>query len=231
MDVFLIRHFESTKNLSDILSSINDDEPLTTNAKWECHHFAIQFNKFLEQNNLSATKINCTASVRAEETASIIASQLGNIHIESYHELKSTFAGTFAGVSHEKINTLDLFFSKYYYLYRKGIYNLYNFDNQWKVNSKETKIEFEERVLSCFSKIINNQENSIIIVTHRSPIIAILIHISRLEYNYSSSFYGHIEIDLGKVTWIHKNDNGKWNIYFVNEPISKLNLDEKHSFY
>ncbi|MCX6232770.1 MAG: phosphoglycerate mutase family protein [Bacteroidetes bacterium] len=225
MNLFLIRHFESTKNVDNTLSSIGDTEPLTAKARLDCVQFSKDFKGFLELNSLSVNKINCTSSIRAKETASILANNLGNIHIESFKELKSTFAGICAGLSLEKINSKDPFFFKSYYLYKKGIYNLYNLDNQWNNSSKETKIDFEARVQGCFNKIINCNDTTVVIIAHRSPIIAILLYIARLEYNYSFDFYGKVDIDFGRVTWIQRDENERWDVCFVNEPITHLKIN------
>lgn len=222
MEIFLLRHFESEKNIQNIMS-YNDNEPLTLRGKKECYEFTEYFKSFCMKRNIFIDMISSANSIRAKETADIISSEFGNIKINSYCDFKSTQAGNLAGKSLQDIRIQDPFFSKYYSLYRKGLLNLYFMDENWHDKKKESKKTYEKRVMNCFYKIVNDSENKdILIVGHRASITAILINVARKMGIYPKDYYGHIELSLGKISWLSLSDKDIWQINCVNTKIEEI---------
>ena len=221
MEIILIRHFESKKNIQKSFSLDLATEKLTEKGRILCKKFGYLFCDLCSKHKLTINQINCTDSLRAKETASIIASCFNNVPITCHEELKSTNVGTLSGKTLEEVKHIDSFFSKNFYLYQKDLLNSYFFDENWQNEKKETKKEFEKRVIKCFLKILENSYSTVVIVGHKAPITAILIYVARLLNIYSNSFYGHINLDLGRLSWL-SFENNSWDIKFVNEEIENI---------
>lgn len=219
MDIFLLRHFESEKNISNAFSTSSDIEALTETGINGCREFANKFKTLCVDFSIHLDQIHCTDSVRAIQTSKIIAEQF-NMPFTSYKDFRSTNAGTLAGKSLIDVQKLDSFFSHNYYLYRKGLLDLYYFDDNWDNPQKETKKSFEERVIKQFLKIIGLNK-TFLLVGHRSSITAILLFIARSIGIYPNGFYGHISLDLGKISWM-QYDGYTWKIKFINEDIKDI---------
>lgn len=223
MEIFLLRHFESEKNIQNKMSH-NDEENLTLNGKKQCEEFSRCFKKFCEKHNICITQINAANSNRAKETANLIASSWGNLPTKIFSDLKSTNAGNIAGKSLEDIKKQDPFFFKHYDLYRKGLLNLYYLDDNWHDEKKESKKDFEKKVMNCFNKIINDSINKdIFIVGHRASISAILISIAREVGIYPKNFYGSVELSLGSISWVTLLKSKAWQINFIDTKIEEIN--------
>lgn len=222
MEIFLLRHFESEKNIQNKMS-YNDEEKLTLNGKRQCEEFSRLFKEFCEKRNIRIDQINAANSNRAKETANTIASFLGNLFVKSFSDLKSTNAGNLAGKSLDDIKKQDPFFSKHYDLYRKGLLNLYYLDENWHDEKKESKKHFEKKVLNCFKKIINDSTGKdVFIVAHRASISAILISIARDIGIYPRDFYGSVELSLGSISWLTLLKSKEWQINFINTKIEEI---------
>lgn len=218
MDLFLLRHFESEKNIANKMS-LNDDEKLTQKGIDNCKHFAEKFQSLCSTENIRITEINIANSTRAKESAEIILKQLQNTKVYYWDALKSTKAGNLAGKTLEDIKEEDPFFHHHYMLYRKGLLNLYYMDENWKDESKESKKEFEKRVLDCFNNILTKKnDDGVLIIAHRASITAILIEIARRSGFYPNDFYGNIQLTIGGLSWITINDE-KIIINFIDEII------------
>lgn len=230
MKIYLLRHFESEKNIRNQLSG-TDEEKLTLKGIQECRKFAQIFAKFCDAQSINLTSIESANSERAKETAHIIAGTLLIDRIIFHSELTSTKAGNIAGKSMDEIKKQDPFFAKYYKLYRAGLLNSYFFDENWKDERKENKKEFELRVMECINNIImkNDKNNAILIVAHRASITAMLINAARKMKIYPDDFYGHVELSIGGLSCISV-ENNTWEIQFVN--LTKEELEnENHSIF
>lgn len=223
MEIFLLRHFESEKNVKDTMSN-NDEEKLTLKGKKECKRFSYLFKKFCVEKNFQISEISAVDSCRAQETANIISSVFEDMEVKCYSALRSTNAGNLAGKSLNDIQKEDPFFSKHYSLYRKGLLNLYFLDEHWSDTKKESKRDFEKRVMNCFDEIIREKKSDdILIVGHRASITAILINIARKIGLYSDDFYGSVDVSLGLLSWITLSENKKeWTINCVNSKIEEI---------
>lgn len=219
MELFLLRHFESEKNVINKMS-LKDDEKLTKKGIENCRQFLENFQILCSTENIKITEVNIANSTRAKESAEIILKQLQNVKVYYWDALKSTKSGNLAGKTLEDIKEEDPFFHYHYMLYRKGLLNLYYMDENWKDGSKESKKEFEKRVLDCFNKIINPKKNDegVLIIAHRASITAILIEIARRSGFYPNDFYGNIQLTLGGLSWITIN-NEKININYIDKRI------------
>lgn len=217
MDFFLLRHFESEKNVADTMS-LKDEEKLTDKGRTQCVSFASKFKALCDSNNLHITSIESADSIRAKETAQIISKELQCESVRYWSQLRSTSAGILAGKSLEEIKIEDQFFYYHYWLYRKGVLNLYYMDNNWMDSQKESKKEFEERVMRVLLEITKdmNHNDSKLIVGHRSSITAILIEFARRAGFYPKDFYGSIDLSLGGLSWITV-DKGDIEFKYVDE--------------
>lgn len=216
MKIFLLRHFESEKNVGDRLSG-SDYEKLTPVGRNECKEFAELLKKVCDSRKITLSEIDSADSERAKETSEIIGSVFGIYRINYYANFRSTKAGMIAGKSFKEIRKQDPFFAKYYELYRKGLLNSYFFDENWKDETKESKRIFETRVKSSLNEIINrnDEEDTVLLVAHRASITAILIYVARLMGLYPEDFYGNVESSVGGLSCVSEK-NGKWDIKFVN---------------
>lgn len=219
MELFLLRHFESEKNVTNKMS-LKDEENLTPKGLQDCIQFAKKFQKFCATENIEIAEVNVANSIRAKESAELILKQLQRAKEYYWDALKSTKAGNIAGKTLEEIKKEDSFFHYHYMLYRKGLLNLYYMDENWEDESKESKKEFEKRVSECFNKIISTKKNNegVLIIAHRASITAILIDIARRCGFYTNDFYGNIQLTLGGLSWITIND-GKIKINYIDEII------------
>ena len=217
MKIFLLRHFESEKNVADRLSG-TDKEKLTFQGRKECEEFSDLLKSLCSENKLSILKLYSANSERARETSEIIGSALEIKNVYYYSNLKSTNAGNISGKSLEEIKVQDPFFATCYGLYKKGLLDSYFLDKNWKDDKKESKKKFEKRVISCFEKIVaeNDKDDTIFIVLHRASITAILIYIARKMGIYPTDFYGNIESSTGGLSCV-TYDNNEWDIMFINE--------------
>lgn len=216
MKIFLLRHFESEKNIGDRLSG-TDYEKLTPDGRRECKEFSKLFKRACDNCGITISEIDSADSERAMETAKIVRETFSECDINYYVNFKSTKAGMIAGKSFEEIRRQDPFFAKHYELYRKGLLNSYYFDSNWKDETKESKKSFETRVISCFNQIVarNDKDNVILLVAHRASITAILIYVAREMGLYPECFYGSVESSVGGLSCLSIN-KGKWDIDFVN---------------
>ena len=219
MNLFLLRHFESEKNVCEKLSNGKNDELLTDEGKRLCSEFSGQFRAFCNRNNIGIKTIHCADSARAIETANIISHDT-HTSIKPHKDLLSTDSGNLKGKTIQEIKRIDTFFSDNYFLYRKGLLNLYYFDEKWDDPNKETKRSFENRIIAQFLEILSDNEDTLI-VGHRASITAILIYIAREMGIYPEGYYGHILVELGKISWI-TYDACNWNFKLINDNIQVM---------
>jgi broad specificity phosphatase PhoE len=99
-------------------------------------------------------------------------------------------------------------------LYRAGLLNSYDIPS---FEGKEDKRAFESRVACEVARILDHGNESLkVIVTHRSPITAALIDFARRYHGYPADFFGHVQLDLGRLSWVEEIENGRWRIRQVN---------------
>lgn len=223
MYLFLIRHAESEKNKDNHFSSMKDDESLTTKGEMRAIEIAKNVSDFLKQHSYKCNIIYSANSIRSIKTAEIIASSI-NAKIQIEEDLRSTRPGVLAGMKKDEVKKVYPEYAQQYYLFEKGVFNLYNINNP---KNKEPKLDYEQRVNACVDRIVSDQSEDIkIIIGHRSSITAILLYYARKYHNYPECFSGHIPLDLGYISILKKIDN-KWEIIKVNE--NSLAINELHN--
>lgn len=223
MDIFLLRHFESIKNTQISFSSIDDKEELTDNGVTRGKQVAENLRMILELEGLIVKKIYCADSVRAKQSAKLIAKELSEtVQIQAFSDLLSTKSKDTMGKTKEEVRKTNPQFIRELSLYDAGIFNSYEFHREV---GKEAKMEYERKVCKCIEGIVNNneEENAKIICLHNSSLTAIIINIARKLYEYPKDFYGKVIADNGKVFWV-RDKKGRQNIYVANCD-SKLLLD------
>lgn len=202
MNIFLIRHFESTKNINYSFSSDVDNEELTVNGIIQGKKDSLFIKKFIEQNNYKVRNIYCADSVRARKTAEIISAVLSDgIKIQTFSDLNSYKSRETVGKTYKELSWLNPQLAKQLSLYESGIFNAYKFNRE---NPENNKLVYEKKVINCIKKIINNNldEDIKIIILHNSSITAAIIHYARQICDYPKDFYGKITANNGSLFWI-----------------------------
>lgn len=202
MDIFLLRHFESIKNTQVSFSSIDDKEELTDIGVMQGKQVANNLRMILELKRLTVKKIYCADSVRAKQSAELIATELSeNVKVQAFRELLSTKSKDTIGKTREEVRKINPRFMRELSLYDAGIFNSYNFHREV---GKMEKIEYEMKVCKCIERIIHNneEENAKIICLHNSSLTAIVINIARELCQYPDAYYGKVIADNGKIFWI-----------------------------
>ena len=223
MDIFLIRHTESVKNVRNSFSSTDDKEPLTEKGHSQATQLVKKLTLLVENLRVKPKFIYSADSSRATSVAKLIAKELGS-RVQTYDALRS-IRTSLSGVSEVEAAKLDSEFIHHYHLYRAGLLNAYNIKRR---KDYENLSGFESRVTKALDKILSvPNETAKIIVLHRSPITATLINISRNSMNYPRDFYGYVPLDLGYLSWIRKTENGEWKILHVNAQIQEIMTDKK----
>lgn len=215
--ILLIRHLESTKNINKSFSSHNDNEEITQNGFEKGIELSDSIHQFMKKNGLRTSCVYCANSQRAILTAKLIANEL-NIGIKPFDELRSNKAGALEGKSEMEALNLNPLFMHQLKLFRTGIFSSYNFV---KMDAREDKHHFENRVNKCVDSILCKRNDTLtIIVLHHSSITAAVIRFARELYSYPKDFYGHIDCELGHLFLIDSN-----NIILCNEsPIKLLDI-------
>ena len=185
----------------------------------DAEEIAKHFSDFLAHHSYKCNTIYSANSTRSIKTAEIIANSIkANIQIED--DLRSTGPGVLAGTKKDKIKETHPEYAQQYYLFEKGVFNLYDSNNP---ENKEPKHDFEQRVNTCVERIVSDESEDIkIIIGHRSSITAILLHFARKCHHYPENFSGHIPLNLGYVSILREIDN-KWEILKVNEKCNIIN--------
>lgn len=207
MDIFLLRHFESTKNTQVTFSSIDDKEELTENGIMQGKRVSDNLRQILELKGLTVKNIYCAKSVRAQQSAELMATVLAkDVQIQTFNELLSTKSKDILGKTKKQVMKSNPEFMRELSLYDAGIYNSYDFHREV---GKDLKIEYERKVCKCIEEIVNNdvEENAKIICLHNSSLTAAVINIARRLCQYPKNYYGKVISDNGKIFWIHGENN------------------------
>lgn len=219
MNILLMRHLESTKNINKSFSSSNNMEELTSDAINKGKILAKQMQLFIEQNNYIVNNIYCAKSERGLQTATLFATTLGAKVVEC-ENLISTKSGVLRGKTEKEAQNICPQYVKELALFRAGIFSAYDFS---EVPDKENKEIFEYRVVTELKNIINNteKEDLKVIVLHHSSLTAAVIYFARKCLNYPKNHYGLVVADYGNVYWINEQ-NGKYIFLAANCSISDL---------
>ena len=218
MDLILMRHLESEKNLKKSFASLDDQEPLTEKGKQMGIEIAADLKRYIDQKKGQIKQIYCASSNRGISTATLLSSQLG-VPIVPLDALCSSKTGVLQGKTEEEVQQERPEFMHQPYLYRKGVISSYEFE---LIEGKETKSALESRVNQTIENILAvPDENIKIIVMHRSSLTAALIHYARLICHYPENYFGYIPLDYGYISHLSESE-GKWKFESVNEPPKTL---------
>jgi broad specificity phosphatase PhoE len=221
MRLYLVRHFESVKNKRTTLSSASDAEGLTARGRTRARTFSRALRAHAEASEYAIDTILASSSARGAESAKIIARVLGVTNIQSCPFLRSTMAGPYAGFSSAKIKRVNWEWHHAFQLYRAGLFNQYKFDEPPLAIGAEPKAKFERRVMSGLLPFLaDSKGRSIVVVANRSSLTAIMLYFARKYYGYPKNFYGVVSFDLGSVSILERNSDGRWRIAKINSRLS-----------
>ena len=214
MEILLLRHFESKKNINRSFSSKDNQEVLTEYGINVGKNVAQNIFDYIKNKEHVVERIYCADSIRAKQSAQIIANKIG-VSIETDKNLLSNNSGQLLGKTENEAVRINPLFMEQLKLYRTGIFSSYDFV---KVFEREDKHEFEQRVNNSMQNILyDGFETLKIVVLHHSSLTAFIIDFARKNYNYPDNFYGRVDCDLGNVFLL--NDD---KILLCNEPSNKL---------
>lgn len=206
MEVLLIRHLESEKNLNSAFSSKTNSEKLTESGRSYGLYLAKLIEKYVLQNGLTVANIYSARSKRAKDTSLIIAKKMDTsvVKVEKFNSMSTK---VYSGLTEEEVRQKDPTFISQIRLCELGLYNAYQIK---RVEKGENLKQFEKRVSTAFEAILNNKcrETIKVMVLHKSSIQAILYHLARKYLQYPSDFYGYIKIDLGNICLLKINSTG-----------------------
>lgn len=221
MHLLLIRHLESAKNTQCSISSPEDREGLTRRGYQEGKKLAEVVSRFQKQHSLSVSRVYCANSTRSKDTADLIAAKVGAV-AESYDDLRSTRSGVLAGLSEVEAAKISPRFIWQLQLYRAGLLSSYELE---RAEGKEPIQEFERRVRRRLLRILTDDSETLkLIISHRSPLTAMLLFFARNYYRYPRSFYGHVPLNLGYISWLQRDPEKGWEFQAVNCPPTQILL-------
>ena len=205
MKLMILRHVESVKNIIKSFSSVRDEFSLTEEGINVGKKLAKAIKIYMQKYNLHCSAIHIANSVRARETAKLINQEITCPQIIEWDDLRSTKSGVLLGKTETEAKTINPIFIEQLKLFRCGLFSSYNFE---KIHEKEDKKDFERRVITCLTTILNDETDSFkIIIVHHSTLTAIMIHFARLYYNYPNDFYGKVDCDVGNFYLLDINKN------------------------
>lgn len=210
MEIFLLRHFESIKNTQIRFSSDSDNESLTENGVAQGKSISKNISQVLDLLGINVKNIYCAQSVRARQTATLIADALSNsVEIQEFKELLSTKSSELVGKTKEEIWKTDSQLSIELSLYDAGLYSAYDFHRSV---GRDKKKDYEQQVCKCMEMIIDNglDEEAKIICLHSSSLTAAVIGYARDLCQYPNNYYGKVNADYGKIFWLHFGKNEKY---------------------
>jgi len=218
MRLYLVRHFESTKNKRAALSKKDaDTDVLTAHGRRMAAVFARALLDEASGNDIRIGSVLASPSARSVESARIVADTMGIDDVRSCEFLRSTAAGPYTGYSLQKIRRLNKEWYDMLLLYRAGLFNQYRFDEPPLSIGAEPKSAFEQRVLAGLLPILSAPAGqAVLVVAGRSALIAIMLHFAREYYGYPRDFYGYVPLALGAVSILNRRDDSSWEFITVN---------------
>jgi broad specificity phosphatase PhoE len=219
MDIILLRHFESIKNIEDTIASSKGSEHLTLHGLNDAKLFSALLPNVLNKKKLVLNQVYVADSVRAVESIlpTIECMQLEMIRVKQFC---SQNLGILNGKNEREIELLSGNYSNELKLHRCGLFSSYDYST---VLNGISKIEYERDVLLAFDEILNIDNGSVkLFVLHNSSITVLLIYFARLLFKYPSDFYGFVKSDLGHLYWITTDSELKYKFHMLNDHYSNL---------
>lgn len=183
--VFLVRHGESTSNVSKVISGRDDFVPLTDRGRAQ----AQQAGRTLAQTIDGPVHIVSSPLERAHHTARHIADELGVPHdqIQIEHDLIERGFGDLEGAVGQELGKQP----GYNLLDDKG--RAIHADPDWKPNGGESLRDVQERAVPAIERLKQQHPGKhLIIVSHGHTIKALLCH-------HRGSWRGHKRVDNAEI--------------------------------
>lgn len=220
--LLLVRHVESTKNIEGRFASATQSESLTPAGENVADLLGREVSTLRHYLAVSYVKVLSGSSSRAQLTASHIAYHV-KTKVEVMEHLRSIrIEGISGRVEADLVRERNPFMLQLL-LYRAGLRNSYDLPGMRAI-SKEFEIEQLSIVDSALAALPN--KGMCVIVTHRSPITAILIGAARLGHDYPDDFYGFVPLELGSCSLVQVGsrllDGSPPRIFAVNVTCSHL---------
>ncbi len=192
--VFFVRHVDTDKNVLSRFSSSSLGESITEHGLVQLRELVEGFRSFEDDAGVVFSKIYFSPSDRARRTAELLASKLSISPIE-LPNFDSIDAGPFSGLTENQVQEVAPDFLRELALYRAGLLSSYSIGLP---SSAEALHDFEARIVKTLDDIVDDSEcEAAIVVSHRSPITASLIHFARQAHAYPHDFYGYVDLSTG----------------------------------
>lgn len=199
MEIFFIRHPETTKNVGEhSFSSDNDDEMLTAGGRQEA---AMLVAAMSESGRLSGARIVSSPNHRAAGLAQRLANATGwGIEVDT--RLAPRHSGAHAGLPESQVAREDPQYFQALSLYRSGVLSAYSIPRRG-----EPIRDFEARVTAGLLEREEKYETGTLVVfAHRSTITAALMWYARRFHGSHQDHYGYVELALLSVSAVSIED-------------------------
>ncbi len=208
--VFLIRHAESMKNLSDRFGDPRQHFMLTDAGINETDELGKQlFSEFLPGVK-DRVLIVCNREARAHHTAEILSKQL-NLPLIAVNGLDPIDSGLLSGVTESDARDLYPEIMKKKESYRTGELDGYELEYP----GGDRVADFQGRVMKSFFSVVSQEAFEIFwIVGHQSTITAILSFFA--NQNEQKKFYHYFKLDFCGISKLSLDGSGLGRIDFIN---------------
>lgn len=217
-NVFLVRHTESDKNTQATFAARDGGEVLTPIGQVQARTIGQALATLSSNLGRKIGFVASSKSMRSMQTAELIAAEL-ECNVQVFEGLASIGSGILAGATEQEAQATHGSYMRALRLYRAGLFNSYDIP---EFEGKEEKRVFEARVNAAYLEITRNENSDIIVVSQRSPITAMLLEVARANHGYPQDFFGFVQLDLGRVSWIVKSETGSSEIKAVNQDARDL---------
>lgn len=194
--IILIRHGESSKNVSFSYSSIEGHEPLTETGNRQAKYIAEQCRLAIDRSNRERIGVFTSTADRAIDTVQPLAGLL-SVPVATLSELAPLHDPTLAGKNIEAAHSEAPLLGKEVGLYRAGMMSGY--DVSWPGGGIRS---LESRVKRMMRERLTSRYDLAIIVGHKSTLTCLIINILRAFGNYPVDFYGYVDLELGSIVSI-----------------------------
>jgi broad specificity phosphatase PhoE len=220
MILLLVRHGESTKNISDSFGGRNCDFEITTAGIEQIRRTSDWIRHLMNRKHLGYGVILSSPERRAERSAAILSS-LPHFRLVFDERLSSIDSGSLSGMT--EIAARKAFPEVMYAKdrYRLGILNGYNVTYP----NGESVVEFQQRVVSALADILHEVKSPLVVfVGHQSTITAVLSWMT--PQKKSSRWYHYFVLDCGGISEVHYGSKGNRCIISVNVRFSEGTDDD-----
>ena len=187
----LIRHGESSKNVSFSYSSTEGREPLTQSGDLQAKYIADRCEEIVYDSRRGRIGVFTSTADRTINTALPLAHSL-SVPITAISELAPLHDPAIAGKSIESVHAEFPNLGREVSLYRMGMMSGY--DVSWP---GEDIRSLEARVIHVMKERLTPEYDLAVIVGHKSTLTCLIINFLRMYGTYPLNFYGYIDLDPG----------------------------------